>query len=180
MKDLLVELLSKFTRYDWFTTLLPGICCLAIGRRLGLFETVPKSYIETFGFIFFLGLVSSRIGASVIEPISKFKKFNLWGPYADYLNFRLKDEKGADMLVTNANWFRSLTGMVLLLICITATGFMCDYFGLEPSARQWCLLVALMALFADSYRRQLRFIRGRIEYYKSLNNSSQEQGEQDA
>ena len=166
MKDLVKELLGKFTRYDWFTTLIPGVFCMAVGVRFGIFNFVSNSLLERFGMVFFLGLISSRIGASMIEPIFKIKRFKLWGKYEDYMNFRTMDEKGADMLVMNANWFRSLMGMVILLLAISLVNYVWEKFGWGSVSKRWASLLGLLILFGDSYRRQLGFMFDRINYYK--------------
>lgn len=166
MKDLVKELLGKFTRYDWFTTLIPGVFCMAVGARLGILSFNSNSLLERFGMVFFLGLISSRIGASMIEPIFKIKRFKLWGKYEDYMTFRAKDEKGADMLVTNANWFRSLMGMVILLLAISSVNYVWGKVGWGAVSKRWVSLLGLLILFGDSYRRQLGFMLGRINYYK--------------
>jgi len=166
MTELMKELFGKFTRYDWFTTLLPGLFFVSLAEKFGAMNMEANSLLEKCGLIFFCGLVSSRIGASVVEPVFKIKRFKLWGEYGDYMSFREKDPKGADMLVTNSNWFRSLIGMVLLLGVSYFFNCFCLKFDIASVWKRCAILVCLLFLFGDSYRRQLVFIQGRIRHYR--------------
>jgi len=83
------------------------------------------------------------------------------------MNFREKDPAGADMLVTNSNWFRSLMGMVLLLGVVYVFNYFCLRFDIASVWKRGAILVGLLVLFGDSYRRQLGYITKRIEYFKS-------------
>ena len=84
MNEILGKLLSRLSKYDWFTTLLPGMFLLALIRRVGI-NASAESIIEELGLVFFLGVVSSRVGATCVEQIARWCK--LFEPYEDYVDW---------------------------------------------------------------------------------------------
>lgn len=165
MQDLLREAFGKLTKYDWITTLIPGLFFIGLANWLGL-DFRAESYFGKLIAIFFCGLVSSRVGATVVEGVAKNKRFNLFASYEDYVDWSKGDPTLAGMLVQNSNWFRSLTGMMLVLIVLYAGRELSVHFHFSSSAKHLFVLIALLVLFADSYRRQLIFTTKRIHKMK--------------
>ena len=162
MNEILGKLLSRMSKYDWFTTLLPGIFLLALMRRVGI-NASTESIIEEFGLVFFLGVVSSRVGATCVEQVARWCK--LFEPYEDYVDWSNANKENADMLVRNANWFRSLCGMVIVwggLVMVKSFHFA----WLTRRVKLFVAILVLLILFGDAYRRQLSFTTKRIRKFK--------------
>lgn len=162
MNEILGKLLSRLSKYDWFTTLLPGMFLLALIRRVGI-NASAESIIEELGLVFFLGVVSSRVGATCVEQIARWCK--LFEPYEDYVDWSNANKENADMLVRNANWFRSLCGMVIVwggLVMVKSFHFT----WLTRGVKLFIAILVLLILFGDAYRRQLSFTTKRIRKFK--------------
>ena len=169
MQDLLREVFGKLTKYDWITTLIPGLFFVGLANWLGL-DFRAKSCFGNLTVVFFCGLVCSRVGATVVEGVAKIKRFKLFASYEDYVDWSKGDPTSAGMLVQNSNWFRSLTGMMLVLIVLYAGRELSVHFHFLSSAKHLFVLIALLVLFADSYRRQLLFTTKRINKMKKASN----------
>ena len=162
MNEVLGKLLSRLSKYDWFTTLLPGLFLFALLPRIGI-NAASESIVEEFGLVFFLGVVSSRVGATCIEQVARW--FKLLEPYEDYVDWSNADKEKADMLVRNANWFRSLCGMMLVFIGSFALQ-QAHFSWLTPKVKICVVALVILALFLDAYRRQLDFTTRRIRKFK--------------
>lgn len=172
MNDLMKELLGKFTRYDWFTTLLPGFFFVELANRIG-FKLTSGLWYRDFMLSFLCGLICSRIGATIVEWIARRKCFGLFEEYCDYLDWRAANPHDADILITNSNWFRSLTGMVVTVIGLWGCQLLFEVLYVSLVVKKIVALLFLLFLFADSYRRQLVYTTKRIR--KSKGNKALEE-----
>lgn len=166
MKEIVNNLLERLSKYDWFTILLPGIFFTLLSKYAGI-ALDAKNWYEKISIAFFAGIVCSRIGATIVEWIARRKTLALFSGYEDYLEWIDSNPESAQMLIRNANWFRSLTGMMLLLISLKATTVICAMLHTSTCTLEYIAMLGLLILFADSYRRQLSFIKRRINKYKS-------------
>lgn len=170
MSELIEKLFSRLSKYDWFTTLVPGIFLHALLRRMGI-NMATSSMLEEFGLMFFLGVVSSRVGATVVEQLARWCK--LFEDYEDYIEWSSTEKEESKMLVRNANWFRSLCGMMIVLAAMIGLKLIPE--SLFPhNAKEILAIICLLLLFADSYRRQLSFTTQRIRKFKKDNYKEQE------
>lgn len=167
MESVLKEFVAKLTRYDWFTVFVPGLFAVVAFEKLGIGEFLSVGLLKALIYIFMVGIVSSRIGASIVEPIARIKRFGLSYKYEDYLEFRNKDSKGAEMLIGNSNFYRGMVGAFLLVLFTLLLSYLKHRLGLSSKAYATIVLSALLFLFADSYRRQLVFINKRINKSKN-------------
>ena len=162
MNEVLGKLLSRLSKYDWFTTLLPGLFLVALMRRVGI-NVATESMVEEFGLIFFLGIVSSRVGATCVEQVARWCK--LFEPYEDYVDWSNANKEKSDMLIRKSNWFRSLCGMVLVWGGLILVKYM-DFPWLTRGVKLFISIFLLLILFGDAYRRQLSFTTERIKKFK--------------
>ena len=163
MSELIEKLFVRLSKYDWLTTLVPGLFLFAILRHIGIIiKTI--SALEEIGLVFLFGVISSRVGASCVEPLARC--FKLFEPYEDYIEWSNSDKDKANMLVRNANWFRSLCGMTLILLAIVCVKLV-PASALSYDTKLIVAIVLLFALFADSYRRQLSYTTKRIRKFRS-------------
>lgn len=156
------ELLSKITSYNIFNYLLPGIV-FAILARETIHYPVVQSDIFTGAFLYyFLGLVVSRFGSLIVEPLLKALSFVKFEDYKDYVDAAKKDAK-IDVLSEVNNTYRSLASLFGLLLLLKL------YEKLEgrfPCLREWdatILVVLMLAMFLFSYRKQTSYITKRIK-----------------
>lgn len=169
MTEIIKSILERVTRYEWFAIFLPGVFCVLIGESFGM----PKIQVSGgWSLLFaaaFWGYVSYATGETIIEW--GVKKFCPFAPYSEYIEWSAADKGNASMLVSNLNMFRSLTGMVFILIMIllmeSLSHFVEDYGWWKKCAnkRIMALAIYLSVIFVWSYVKQIKFIKGRIAKY---------------
>ena len=169
MVEIIKSILERVTRYEWFTILLPGIFLVLIGNAFEMPMTEVPGGWRTFFIVVFWGYVSYATGETVVEWA--VKKFCPFAPYTEYIEWSEVDKGNANMLVSNLNMFRSLIGMVLILVMVWAMETLlflaeditsCKKFG---NKRLIALMIYLGVVFVWSYVKQIEFIKGRIKKF---------------
>lgn len=169
MSDAFSKLLDKVSSYQLFNYLFPGIIFIE-GIEYLTFIVYPNDNIAFRLFIYYIaGMILSRIGSVLIEPI--FKKL-CWVVYASYGNFlkalngtedgSIKPDQKLDVLVAENNTYRTLVAtFLLMLIVYVLAQFQWFY---DFNNRKWSMiiyLVLLIELFILSFRKQTSFVRQR-------------------
>lgn len=158
---MLSELLDKLTSYNLFNYLLPGAVFAYFAESTLGVSLVPDDLVTAAFIYYFLGVVISRFGSLVLEPLLKKAQFVKFEAYAAFLSASEKDAK-IDVLVETANMYRTLVSAMLLLLMLTA------YMKLEsfyPPFAEWRGLVgvsALVLVFLFAYKKQTDYIASRV------------------
>jgi hypothetical protein len=142
--------------------LLPGTLFVAAAERISDHRVSQSNIVVAFFIYYFVGLVISRIGSLVVEPLAKKTKFVKFAPYKDFVQACTQDEK-IELLSEQNNTYRTLCALIL------SVGLLKLY---DLVIAQWSLpgktivTIALFALFASSYRKQTSYVRQRVEAKK--------------
>lgn len=80
------DLLDKISSYNIFNYLLPGVVFVAIANSLTKYNFIQEDIVIGVFLYYFIGLVISRIGSVVIEPIMKWSGFVKFSEYRDYVS----------------------------------------------------------------------------------------------
>ena len=156
------ELLSKLSSYNLFNYLLPGIIFVVLSSGMTGYNLIQSNLLLGMFLYYFIGLVISRFGSLVVEPILKWIGFL---QFADYKNFVLASQKDKklELLSEVNNSYRTLCSLFALLLLLR----LYEYFeSTFPTLREWnsiVLLVLLIIMFLLSYRKQTTYVRKRIE-----------------
>ena len=159
------DLLEKLTSYNIFNYLLPGIVFVVLADTLTTLHFVQQDIIVGVFLYYFIGLIISRLGSIVIEPILKWSKFVKFAPYADFVSAS-KEDKSIEVLSEANNMYRTFCSVFVCLI------FLKIYEGLSisfPILGRWAtefLVIGLTVLFCFSYRKQTQYIVRRIQSTK--------------
>ena len=100
------EILNKIASYNLLNYLLPGAVFSVVADQLGLLST-PDEIIEKLVWFCFSGVIVSRLGSLVLEPIFKKLAFVRYSDYADYLETCQIDRK-IEVIIEEANTYRTL------------------------------------------------------------------------
>jgi hypothetical protein len=156
------ELLNKISSYNVFNYLLPGIVFAVVASEI-LHYTVGRRDIVTAVFLYyFVGLVISRFGSLVVEPLLKFLRVVHFSKYNDFIAAEKKDGK-LEVLSEVNNTYRTFCSLFILLLLLRL------YLKFEsrfPFLREWdvtVLVSLLLILFVFSYRKQTAYIIQRIK-----------------
>jgi len=154
------EILDKISSYNIFNYLLPGaIMGVWLSRNYGL--DLGNSDILTNAFVYyFLGLIVSRFGSLVIEPILKKIKLVKFEPHSKYVKATQKDDL-IMTLVETSNMYRTFVSFFVLLGLVELAHQLKDI-AFFQNLGIGILILLLVLLFAFSYKKQTGYINKRI------------------
>lgn len=134
----------------------------------------PELAVGVFLY-YFVGMIISRVGSVIIEPV--FKKIGIvkYAPYNDYLRAAGKDPGIADLLEAN-NSYRTLTAMCLLLLVTLFTVWAVEIWGVNMWHVRLIAVLALVVIFIAAYRKQTNYIRKRVELALEASKPGSEDG----
>lgn len=156
------DLFEKISSYNLFNYLFPGIVFVILAKGLTKYSFIQLNIIIGLFFYYFIGLVISRIGSLIIEPILKYISFIHFVDYRKFVAASKEDGK-LEILSEVNNIYRTLCSTFLLLIILKLFE---KVEGICPSISDWrapLLLIALLILFLLSYRKQTEYITKRIQ-----------------
>lgn len=156
------ELLAKISSYNIFNYLVPGALFVIAAKRLTILNLDDADVVTKLLIYYIVGLIVSRVGSLIIEPVMKRLKLVRYASYKDYVLAGSKDVK-IEVLVEVSNTYRTL-----------AAAFMCLLIGLLITPEDWrttspwlaavaALLLTTMFLF--SFAKQASYVRQRVEAY---------------
>ena len=124
--------------------------------------------MSLLAFIFLWGELSSRVGAIVVEPLLKFARVVRFAEYVDYQDYQKANKESCDMLLSNANFARTLCALGLLLFVVRLIALLpsCGYLASVTFGLRDVVLFAWTILFLFAYCRQVNFLVERIEKFK--------------
>ena len=155
------EFIDKLTSYRLFNYLLPGIIFVVIADQTSTFSFIQENIILAFFLYYFIGMIISRIGSLIIEPILIKLKLIIYSPYPDYIAASKKDKK-IDLLLEENNTYRTICALFLVLIVLKMYEFLLIKFAFFSKWNSWILIVGIFILFVFSFRKQTNFITKRI------------------
>lgn len=158
------DILAKLSSYDIFVNLVPGALFVFFLSLTGIYRLEPNSVVGELVVYYFVGLVISRVGSVVIEPILKLTRVVKYGAYSEFIKAAEKDPK-IQILLEAANLFRTV--LALVLICAVAYNWNAIRAAAGLSDWTWVMIcLALLALlFLVSFRKQSRFISNRVRHH---------------
>jgi len=155
------DLLDKLSSYNIFNYLLPGIVFVAISDSLTKYSFIQKDIVIGVFLYYFVGLIISRIGSILIEPLLKWTKFIRFSEYKDFVNAS-KEDKLLEVMSEANNMYRTFCSLFLCLALLKGFETITTNF---PSVNKWStefLVVGLLFLFLFSYRKQTNYINRRV------------------
>lgn len=134
-------------------------------------EDVKVNVLEELFLFYFVGMVVSRIGSIIIEPICKKTKFVQYAEYSNYLDAINIDHDISVLLEANNMYRTFLSGMILILL-FKVSSIIVQNIQFTEYILHLIIIVSLALLFAFSYRKQTSYIKKRIEKALKRNKSN--------
>lgn len=156
------EILSKLSSYNLFNYLLPGIIFGVLASEVTHYSFIQQDIVIGLFLYYFIGLVVSRFGSLVIEPLLKRLSFLQFADYKDFVAASKKDEK-LELLSEVNNTYRTLCSLFILLLSLKLYEQIQFRF---PFLKEWdgiIIVVLLLVIFLFSYRKQTSYITKRIK-----------------
>ena len=160
------EILDKVTSYNLFNYLLPGTLFVVILDKFTQYSFIQDNLVIDAFVYYFAGLVVSRVGSLVIEPILKKLKFVKFAEYKNFVIASKSDLKLEDLSEAN-NMYRTFISMFVLLFVFKLYEIFANRFVIFLNYEDFILILILLIMFAFSYRKQTAYIKGRVDAHKS-------------
>lgn len=156
------SIIEKLGSYQIFTNLFPG-AFFGLGLRFFLYLEFPtKNVGEDLIIYYLMGLIISRIGSLVVEPLLRRIRFLEFASYNDFVSASKIDVK-IDTLSEINNYMRSLLTSAILFPIIGGLQKLtqkCPWFS---CSWKWVLLILILIIFLFSYKKQTNYVRKRVE-----------------
>jgi len=156
------DLVDKISSYNLFNNLLPGILFVFIISELTSFNLILENNFIGVFFYYFVGMIISRLGSLIIEPLLKWIKFIKFADYKDYLVACQKDSK-IDLLSEGNNTFRTLIALFFAILLTVVYDKIAICLCIPSENTYIGVIIGLLILFLLSYRKQTNFITKRVE-----------------
>jgi len=160
------EILDKVTSYNLFNYLLPGTLFVVILERFTQYSFTQENLIISAFVYYFAGLVISRIGSLVVEPIFKKFEFVKFAEYKDFVIASKSDSKLEDLSEAN-NMYRTFVSMFVFLFLFKLYELFSYRFVFLTNYEDYILILILLIIFVFSYRKQTSYIKNRVDAQKS-------------
>lgn len=161
----LEDLWTKISSYNIFNYLLPGVLFAVLAQASTGFKIEQPNLLLAAFVYYFIGMVVSRIGSLILEPLLKFIGFLKFADYRDFVRASEKDAKLETLSEAN-NTYRTLCS---LFVCLGGVWGFKIFLREFPAAESWVIYLAasfLFVLFLFSYRKQTNYITKRIAAHK--------------
>ena len=162
------EVIDKLSSYNLFNNLLPGVIFCFFADEYLNYRLIQNDLLIGVFLYYFVGLVISRIGSLIAEPIMKFIGFIQYTNYNDYLRASNIDKKIDPLLETN-NIFRSMFSLFICILSLFLLNIVLLNFPEIKKYENLIITIFLTTLFMASYIKQTSYIKKRIDAIKVSN-----------
>lgn len=158
------DLISKISSYNLFNYLFPWVIFTVLLKYLVWIDLFQKEILVWVFIYYFIWAIISRVGSLIIEPL--FKKICIieFAKYDDFLKAEKEDKKIADLLEIS-NMYRTIISLFFMLILIKIYLLIQVYIPLLNTYKNWIVILLLFILFIISYRKQVNFIKKRVDNF---------------
>lgn len=155
------ELLDKLSSYNIFNFLFPGILFSVFAEAITNYKFVVEDVITSLFMSYFIGMIVSRVGSLVIEPLLKRLSYIKFSNYNAFISASKKDEK-IELLSEINNVYRTIVSTLFLLLLLKGYELLEIRFIVLRDYSLYILICGLLIIFLESYRKQTKYINERI------------------
>ena len=155
-------LFEKISSYNFLNNLLPGAVFCYLLKYFTLINLIGEELIGNLFFYYFCGMVISRIGSIIVEPLFKKVKIVTFAEYKSFLKASEVDIK-IDTLSETNNTYRTFIALFLIIGSLKMYIYISNFCNVPNSIGTILLLVGLLLLFSISYRKQVSYITKRVD-----------------
>jgi hypothetical protein len=157
--------IDKLSSYNLFNYLFPGIIFAVMSEKITPYSFLQDDIVVGFFVYYFIGLVVSRFGSLVAEPILIKAKFLKFATYDDYVKVSQKDPK-VELLSEVNNMYRTISSLFILLVFLKLYSLVEYSCPIIKHSRFLLLALIMLIIFLFSYKKQTIYITNRINTKK--------------
>lgn len=156
------EIIDKLSSYNLFNYLLPGIIFAVIAKEFLPFQFIQEDIVIGAFVYYFIGLVISRFGSTIIDPILKKFRFLKFAEYSDFVSTSKNDPK-IEIFSEANNMYRTFCSVFTLLLLFKLYNTIEIKFLMIKNHNLYILITLLLIMFLFAYRKQTKYITNRIK-----------------
>ncbi len=156
------KFLEKLSSYNILNNLFPGAVYCFLMRVMCSVNFTSDNIISDILIFYFVGMIISRVGSVVIEPIYKKIKIVSFAEYPKYIEAEKKDAKIVVLSETN-NTYRTMVALCIVVLLSMLAIFIFNLLDWNKRAIVYITIGLLAILFSLSYRKQTKYVKSRVE-----------------
>jgi hypothetical protein len=156
------EIFDKLSSYNLFNYLLPGVVFVIVAKQFTGYDFIQKDLAVGAFAYYFIGMVISRFGSVIVEPILRGISFVKFSDYKRFIPASKKDEK-INLLSEVNNTYRTLISMFLVLGLLKLYHWIEEQFHLTYNLGYYIGGTILLITFLFAYRKQTTYITERVD-----------------
>lgn len=133
------DFLAKLSSYQIFNYLFPGILFVGLAEQLTSYPFVHDNHLIGLPRYYFIGMLISRIGSLIVEPLLRGTKFVRFADYKEYVAASPLDAT-IERLSEENNMYRTLCSLFIMLIFLKIYEELEGYLAWLADARGFILL----------------------------------------
>lgn len=161
----LKDIIERLSSYNIFNYLLPGVIFVVVSKNITNTNMADENLILTLFVCYFVGLVISRLGSLVVEPLLKWLGYLKFSSYDKYVEASISDPVIQTLSEAN-NMYRTMISLFLCLFLFVVFDMLVSNYPLLYDIRAYLLLAFMTILFTFSYIKQTAFISKRVESFR--------------
>ena len=153
--------LEKISSYNLFNYLFSGILFVVFAEKFTAYTFIQRDIVLGLFVYYFIGLVISRFGSLVLEPLFRACGVVRFAPYKDFVRAS-KDDAQIAVLSEANNMYRTLCAVVVAVGLVRIYQAIDQKFKFDPHRSMLFVGALLLITFIFSYRKQTAYITQRI------------------
>jgi len=163
------DILDKISSYNIFNYLLPGVLFVVLSKALTSYDFSQEDNLLGAFLYYFFGMIISRFGSIVLEPILKRFQFVKFRDYSKYILASKEDNK-IELLSEVNNTYRTLVSMIVIVLFLKIYNMASVKYNLDNGVAASIVSIFVLVLFLFSYKKQTNFIGKRIDVHGNRGN----------
>lgn len=156
------EILEKLSTYNIFNYLLPGVIFVIISKEYIGYNFTQNDVLLAGFLYYFIGMLISRFGSVILEPILKKISFVKFEDYKNFVSASKKDNK-VELLSEVNNSYRTICSMCFLLILVNLYSKYFDDMNKSNQASFYIVILIILVMFLLAYRKQTNYVVKRVQ-----------------
>lgn len=156
------DVLDKLSSYNLFNYLVPGTIFAVFAEYITQLKFIYDELVVAAFIFYFIGLIVSRIGSLVVQPILQKIGIIQFADYGDYIEASKKDPQ-IEVLSESNNSYRTYCSLFLCLLLLKLCELLADQWHFFKDATPYFTVIGLLLLFIFSYKKQTDFVVKRIK-----------------
>ena len=161
------EIISKITPYNLFNYLIPGVVFYKLCDFIldfDIFINQKHHIIINLMFLYFLGLILSRIGSLFLDRMFKYRN----NYYEDFISASEKDSK-IEILSEQNNVYRTMASVSIVALLVQTYSSLASFSLDKKDIGILVVCVILFYIFIQSYKKQSEYLCSRIKHFTNNN-----------